>query len=120
MILQLTILNEQAFAASLGKALQQIEREVVQATARAATQTAAQVQEESNHNAPVVTGRLVRSSQAVSAQAAGASATAEVGYTAPYAAHVHENMEGRKPKFLERAVLAVGPRLRPLVIKELQ
>lgn len=115
-----TIENRAQFERGLEKALAGIERQVLQACARGATQTAALVQDESQVNVPVITGRLKASSVAVSAVIEGKHAKAKVGYQAPYAAYVHEHMEGRKPKFLERAVLAVGPRLRTLVVKELR
>jgi len=115
-----TIQNEAQFKRGLEKALAGINLQVLQACARAATETAALVQDESQRNVPVITGHLKNSSVAVSAVIEGSRAKAKVGYQAPYAAQVHENLEGRKPKFLERAVLAVGPRLRPLAIKELR
>jgi hypothetical protein len=117
---QLYIANQAQFNRGLERALAQINLQVLQACARGATQTAALVQDQSQVNVPVITGRLKASSVAVSAVIEGNRAKAAVGYTAPYAATVHENLEGRKPKFLERAVLAVGPRLRTLVVKELR
>jgi len=116
----LTIVNQAQFDRGLQRALAGINQQVLQACARAATETAAAVQDESQRNVPVITGRLKNSSVASSAVITGNRAKAKVGYQAPYAAQVHENLEGRKPKFLERAVLAVGPRLRPLAIKELR
>jgi len=121
MIFQLTIKNEQEFRRGLDKAILLLQQEILRASGRAASQTAGLVQEESDRNAPVVTGRLVRSSVAVAAvPTSPETVKAGVGYTAPYAARVHEDMEGRKPKFLERAVLSVGPRFRQIALKELR
>jgi len=101
------------------KALQQYHEQVLEACAKAVDETATDVLAESDKTAPVDTGALVASSQKTPPEVTGSSAKEEIGYTAPYAAHVHEYMEGKKPKFLEKAVMNVGPSLRENVIKEL-
>jgi hypothetical protein len=111
------VTNPIEFDRQCRRAFAMVEAEVRQAATRATTKMAVLLQETSDDKAPVVTGQLKRSSRAI---AAATVAEAEVGYEAPYAAHVHENMEGRRPKFLEKAVLQVGPRFVELVVKELR
>jgi hypothetical protein len=118
MILVATNLPEVGGAIEL--ALAKYLNEVMDAAERALNTTAEDVMAESNDNAPKGTGKLVNSGITGFADTAFGTSKVEVGYTAPYAAHVHEDMEGRKPKFLEKAVMSVGPSLRANVIKELQ
>jgi len=102
------------------KALQYYHEQVLEACAKAVDETATEVLAESDDTAPVDTGALVESSKKETPpEVTNDSAREEIGYTAPYAAHVHEYMQGKKPKFLEKAVMSVGPRLRENVIKEL-
>jgi len=106
--------------AAIDRALAQQMDEVQDAVERALNTTAEDVMAESNDNAPGVSGKLKNSAVNGFAATAFGTSKVEVGYTAPYAAHVHEDMEGKKPKFLEKAVMSVGPSLRDNVIKELK
>ena len=107
--------------AGIAKALRDYQRQVVEACGVAVDETAAEVVTESNQNAPIDTGALVDSSHKDDSPAIDTSSASEiVGYSVVYAARVHENMQAKKPKFLERAVLSVGPSLRENAIKELK
>jgi hypothetical protein len=118
--MMLVATNLPEVGAAIDHALAQQMDEVMDAVERALNTTAEDVMVESNDNAPGVSGRLKKSAITGFAATEFGTSKVEVGYTAPYAAHVHEDMEGRKPKFLEKAVMAVGPSLRENVIKELK
>jgi hypothetical protein len=104
---------------AIAEALDEMAREVVEATGRASWDTSVEVMADAKSQTPVDTGRLLASAEVGGPYVENESASSEVGYTAPYASIVHEDMQGRHPKFLENAVMAVGPRLRNAVLKEL-
>lgn len=107
--------------AAIASALRDYQEQVVDACAVAVDETAEEIVTKSNQEAPIETGALVDSSHKDDSPAVtDRSASEFVGYGVPYAAVVHENMRGKKPKFLERAVMSEGPSLRENVIKELE
>lgn len=105
---------------AIAEALEAMAREVVEASGRASWDTAVEVMADAKSQTPVDTGRLLASAEVGGPYVENESASSEVGYSAPYAAIVHENMEDRHPKFLENSVMAIGPRLRNAVLKELK
>ena len=105
---------------AIDSALLKYRDEIIRVCMDAVQETAYDVVEEAKAMTPVDTGTLQRSAQAGGPWRQWETAEAEAGYTAPYAAKVHEDMEGRMPKFLEKAVISVGPRLRRYVVKGLR
>jgi hypothetical protein len=119
--MQVVVLNLPEVERGIEKALKSYQRQIVDACAEAVDETAQNVIDESNVLAPVDTGALVDSSHKDdSPEMTDHSAEEQIGYNARYAAHVHEYMQGKKPKFLEKAVMNVGPTLRENVVKELK
>ena len=66
------------------------------------------IEERSRARTPVATGALRDSAYTAAGETAASDPAVEVGYTAAYAAFVHEDLEARhetgEAKFLERAV----------------
>lgn len=118
--MNIVVTNMSRVEQGIDEALRAYNEYIVRACLEATRKTAADVMDEARGDTPVETGHLVRSAKTSDPVRERDSATTEVGYTAEYAAHVHENMEGRRPKFLERAVISVGPRLRHTVVKEIR
>jgi len=113
-------MNMRQVEAGIERAVQSYAEQVVRASMAATWETGVDVLEEAKSETPVITGELYRSAEVDGPVRTGMSALSDVGYTAPYSAYVHENMQGQKPKFLEKAVISVGPRLREYTLKELK
>lgn len=101
--------------------LQRLASAVPSTAEKAVATEAAALLRESQALAPVQTGTL-RDSAFVDASKAAGQATATLGYSAPYATEVHEDLNGSSPKFLEKplqnysAIQAdLAATLRPLV-----
>jgi len=116
----LVIENKAEIDRAIEEALEHYQHEVVKACAVAVKETSEAVLEESKKNTPVETGELLDSAVEEEVEVTAKSASENIGYTAPYAGFVHENLTAKKPKFLERAVMSVGPSLRENVVKELR
>jgi hypothetical protein len=112
--------NMAQVSAAIDRAVQQYAEQIVRASMAATWDTAVDVLDDAKGETPVITGNLRSSAKVQGPVREGMSAASDVGYTADYAAYVHEDMQGRQPKFLEKAVMAVGPRLRGYTLKELQ
>jgi HK97 gp10 family phage protein len=91
-------------ADDLRKALEKAVEKAPGALAKAMLDEADKVLEEAKANAPVDTGRL-RDSGAVSSDLSGDKLEVGVTFDTDYAIAVHERMERRGNKFLERAFL---------------
>jgi len=115
--MNIVVTNMAEIEAGLREALRSYAEQVTAAAALGVTETARLVLDDSNGLAPFVTGALIESGHADEAAVIGSSAVAEVGYSVPYAAMAHEDMQGRHPKFLEKAVMGVGPEMRNIVLK---
>lgn len=80
-------------------ALDKVQADMLRKRRIAFTRIGIKVKADAVKNAPVITGNL---------HGSGFSDVTDefvrIGFGAFYAPFVHENMEGRKPKFLERAV----------------
>lgn len=76
-----------------------ISKELLERRRKAFTRIGFKVKAKAVKNAPIITGNL-RGSAFTDVKDDGV----KVGFTAVYAANVHENMEGQNPKFLERAI----------------
>jgi len=105
---------------AIDSALLKYKDEIVKVCMDATQETAYDISEEARTITPVQTGTLLRSAMAGGPWRVWDTAESEAGYTAPYAGKVHEDMEGHMPKFLEKAVISVGPRLRRHVVKGLK
>ena len=124
-MLEVVVLNWPEVNRGIEAALKDYQRQVVEATSEAIDVTSEEIIDEAKSQTPVDTGELVGSAHRDTPPAVtGTKAEAEVGFNAPYAGYVHENMKARHdkggPKFLERAVMSVGPSLRENVLKELK
>jgi hypothetical protein len=114
-------IDDRAFNKGLEKALDDFQLQVLQRVRKGIGTFELELAAESTRNVPVITGRLRASVTPVKPKIMSRhEVRGAVGYHAFYAAYVHEHMEGRRPKFLEKAVLSVGPRLAVCVLKELQ
>jgi len=117
--MKIEITNMSEFNAKLNQAMDQIQDNVVNAMAAGTTETGAEVLDEAKATCAVVTGEMRDSGTQEQTVKKKAEAETTVGFKAVYSAYVHENFAGtsKKPKFLEKAVMSVGPRLTQNVVK---
>jgi hypothetical protein len=97
MKISMTMRGEATVNKNMDAAVDTVQRTVVQAL----TRIGVKVKADAVKNAPVITGNLRGSGYM---RVDRDDLYVLVGFGAFYAAFVHENMEGRSPKFLERAV----------------
>lgn len=106
-------------AKELQKALRDVAERAPEALLKALKAEADEILEDAKRYAPEATGRLKRSGQ-VSAD----DDTVAISFDTPYAVVVHERMDRRGNKFLERALLehakSVGKNAATAVEKELK
>ena len=89
---------------AVAKKLKLVERKILLWTADALGEEAKPVEKESRDRTPVLTGALRDSHEIGDPEVKGKNAMVTIsvgGASAPYAAAVHENMEGANAKFLQ-------------------